>query len=184
MRIASTDGVELQLHDLGGSGPVLIISHATGFCAGPYRPLAALLAERFRVWALDYRGHGDSTMPSHGSLEWTGMGDDFMATLDAVADGPVVAVGHSMGGAAALMAACRRPEAFAGIYGFEPIVPNADPAASADPANPADPGVGGDPTAMKNNMMATAARRRRPSFGSKAEALKRYASPAARPPAS
>ena len=44
MRIQSTDGVAIELHDLGGDGPPVLIGHATGFCAGAYRPLATALA--------------------------------------------------------------------------------------------------------------------------------------------
>ena len=36
VRLSSSSGVELELHDLGGSGAPLLIAHATGFCAGAY----------------------------------------------------------------------------------------------------------------------------------------------------
>jgi hypothetical protein len=47
MTVRSTDGVELAVHDLGGEGPVLLVSHATGFHGRCYLPLATHLATRF-----------------------------------------------------------------------------------------------------------------------------------------
>ena len=84
MRVPSTDGVELELHDLGGDGPPLLIAHATGMCAGAYRPMLPILAARFHVWALDFRAHGDSTPPASGDLAWPGMAADVIAGKDVV----------------------------------------------------------------------------------------------------
>src|SRR6478735_7965152 len=99
MRVPSTDGVELELHDLGGDGPPLLIAHATGMCAGAYLPMVPLLAPHVHVWALDFRAHGDSTAPDSGDLAWSGMAADVLAVVDALGGGPIAAFGHSMGGA-------------------------------------------------------------------------------------
>lgn len=161
MRIASTDGVELEVHDLGGDGPTLLIAHATGMCAGAYLPMAASLRSRFHVWALDFRAHGRSTVPASGELGWTGMIDDVLATVDALGGGPVAAFGHSMGGACLMGAELRRPGTIRRAFLFEPIIV---------PSGFDGPGP---------NPLAEAARRRRSGFSSRAEALSRYAS---RPP--
>lgn len=165
MRIRSSHGVLLELHDLGGEGPALLIVHATGFCAGAYRPLAAALGAGFHVWALDVRGHGDSDAPADGSMSWDAISNDVLAAVSAIGDGPVgpVAVGHSMGGAAILQAERKVPGTFRGAYVYEPIVFPAGAPVS-------------DPT---QNPLAVGAARRRPTFPSRAEALLRYAS---RPP--
>src|SRR3954471_16326922 len=163
MRVPSTDGVELELHDLGGEGPTVLVAHATGFCAGAYLPLARrLTALGHHVWALDFRAHGDSTAPASEDLNWTGMIDDVLAVADAIADGPLLAWGHSMGGACLAGAELRRPGLLARAALFEPIIVPSDWRAG--------PG---------QNPLAISARRRRPSFGSRDEALARYAS---RPP--
>ena len=39
VRVPSTDDVTLELHHFGGKGPPLLVVHATGFCAAPYRHL-------------------------------------------------------------------------------------------------------------------------------------------------
>lgn len=166
MHVPSSQGTSIAVHDLGGTGPTLLICHATGFCGGAYRPLAGHLAPHHHVFALDARGHGESTPPLDGDFDWSGMADDVAAAAAAVTDaapGPTHVVGHSMGGAAALLAEYRRPGTFASAYLYEPIVP---PEAIA--------GAG-----ALSNPMADASRRRREVFPSRAEALWRYAS---RPP--
>ncbi|MCU1483786.1 MAG: putative hydrolase or acyltransferase of alpha/beta superfamily [Actinomycetia bacterium] len=164
MRIPSSDGVDLAGHDLGGDGPPLLVAHATGFLAAVYRPLAHRLAGRFHSWALDFRAHGDSSRPASGDLSWDGMADDVLATVDALALDRPVAVGHSMGGAALVLAELRRPGTFGGLYLYEPVLV---PLGTF-------PSGGGD-----DNPMSAAARKRRPVFESRDAA---YANYAAKPP--
>lgn len=160
----SSDDVSVAVHDLGGDGPPLLIAHATGFCAGAYRPMAAHLSRTHHVWALDFRGHGDSTAPAGDRFDWGAMADDLLAAVDAVAGGrPIPVFGHSMGGACAVLAEHRRPGTFRSGYLYEPII-----------FPPLPPGeVGNGPS------LSAGAARRRATFPSKAEALVRYAS---RPP--
>lgn len=165
MQVESTNGCAIELQDFGGSGPNLIISHATGFHGGVYKPMARTLLDHFHVWAVDFRGHGASPAPANNDFGWEGMGQDLMACLDhisAVSSGDIYGFGHSLGGAATLLAEQARPGSFAGIYVFEPIV--------FDQAYI---------IARTDNPMSAAARRRREIFPSRAEALARYA---ARPP--
>ena len=164
MHIDSTKGVSLALHDLGGDGDDLLIAHATGLCARAYEPLAALLAERFHVWAVDFRGHGDSTSPAGDDFDWSGMGEDVLAVIDHLGGRPLHGFGHSMGGAALVLAELARPGlVLRSVYLFEPIImPSAVAAAMGGP-----------------NPRSMGARRRRPRFHSRAEALLRYAT---RPP--
>jgi len=157
-RVASTDGVSLAVHHLGGTGEPLLICHATGFHGRAYEPLARALTPRFQVWAMDFRGHGASTPPASLDFSWTGMGHDVLAVVDDLGRGPVRAVGHSMGGCAILLAAAARPEVLTSAYLFEPIVPA--PGWSAP---------------RSDNPMAGSARRRRDDFTSREEALMRYA---------
>src|SRR5947209_16113777 len=98
MRVGSSNGVTVAVHDLGGSGEPLLIAHATGFCGRSYEPLADALAGRFHVWAVDFRGHGDSTEPADGNYAWTGMADDLLAATDAAGVDRWFGVGHSLGG--------------------------------------------------------------------------------------
>ncbi|MGH9188384.1 MAG: alpha/beta fold hydrolase, partial [Acidimicrobiales bacterium] len=113
-RIPSTDGVVLAVHDLGGAGPRLLLTHATGFHGRVFAPLARALGGRFRCVAPDLRGHGVTTTPEGLGYEWSGFGDDVRAVIDGLGDGPWFGAGHSLGGAALLMAEERRPGTFAG----------------------------------------------------------------------
>ncbi len=158
MQVASTNGVVLAVHDLGGDGPPFLIAHTTGLCGRAYGPLAAVVASRFHVYALDFRGHGDSTDPIDGSFAWSGMGEDVLAAIDAIGAESIDAMGHSMGGAALLIAEAERPGLLRSVFLFEPIV------------------MTEAYVSERTNMMSDAARRRRSVFPSKADALMRYAS--------
>jgi pimeloyl-ACP methyl ester carboxylesterase len=163
VQLPSSDGVEVVVHDLGGDGPPLLLSHATGFHGRTYRPMATAVADRFHGWALDYRGHGETVWASDGAgpLDWRGFGDDALVAARGVAPGGgLVAFGHSMGGAALLMAAHRDPAAFSLIIAFEPVLfPPLD-----------DVGV------RVESPLVAGARRRRRAFPSYAAAIEHYAS--------
>jgi pimeloyl-ACP methyl ester carboxylesterase len=154
----STDDVEVAVYDLGGSGPALLLAHATGFCAQVMGPMAEHLTGSFRCLALDFRGHGRTHTPSHVDFRWSGFADDVVAAIVGNVRGPVFGFGHSSGGAAILMAAARRPELFSALFTFEPVL-WPDPAAA-------------QPRAEK---LAEGARRRRARFASRAEAYDNYA---------
>ena len=170
-RVPSTDGVTVALHDLGGAGPPVLFCHPTGFLGLTWQPLAAALAGVAHAWALDFRGHGDATSPASGDFSWVGMADDVLAVVDDLraAGRPVDglrAAGHSMGGAALLMAEQRRPGTFGRLWLFEPIVL---------------PPVADGPSPVRSNPLAEAAARRRPWFPDREAA---YANFSAKPPLS
>ncbi len=178
MHVPSSDGVELAVFDLsserrsterpaGDRGATLLISHATGFHGRCYQPMADELADVAHAVAFDYRGHGDTASPPD-NIDWQRYGDDAtaMATwLSERAGEPIVAFGHSMGGACLLMAAHRKPLLFRSIIAFEPIVfPPAEYTES-------DGEVG-----EVESPMVAAARRRRTSFLSFEEAIANFSS--------
>ncbi len=80
--------------------------------------LEAYAAERGRSFlALDYSGHGLSggTFEEGSIGQW---GNDALAVIDAVTEGPQVLVGSSMGGWIMLLVALARPERVAGLVGI------------------------------------------------------------------
>ncbi len=171
MHIPSTHDVQLAVHDLGGSGAPLLISHATGFHGRCYIPLAGELSASFHSTAFDYRGHGDTPRPA-GEIDWEQYGDDAVAVaswLVEQAGAPIDGFGHSMGGACLLMAAHREPSLFRRLVLFEPIV--------FPPG-----GIGGSPSGSTGDFespMVAGARRRRAAFPSYDAAIANYA---AKPP--
>ncbi len=158
--VNSSDGVRIAVHDLGGVGPDLLISHATGFHGRCYLPLAAALADRFHSIAFDYRGHGDTPQPDGVPVDWEHYGDDAEATARSLPR-PIVAFGHSMGGACLLMAAHRDPSLFSCLVVFEPIV---------------FPPQGIRPDTGEPSPLSKGARRRRAVFPSHEDAIANYAS--------
>ena len=66
------------------------------------------LVTKYRVIAVDLRGHGHSSAPEDGSTP-RGFADDLAALLHLLDTGPVVAVGHSMGGAVVAALAVEHP---------------------------------------------------------------------------
>lgn len=162
MRIRSSDGVNVAVHEFGGSGRPLLLAHATGFNGHCYLPIADELADEVTAFALDFRGHGDTARPDDWQVDWDRYGDDVLAASRAIAPhGGLIAFGHSMGGACLLMAAHRHPGLFDMIVAFEPIV--------FPP-----PGPGTPATANPGPVLAAGARRRREWFESFDEAIAHY----------
>jgi pimeloyl-ACP methyl ester carboxylesterase len=157
--VASTDGVVLAVHDLGGDGSPALLCHATGFHGWVWSPLAAGLTG-FRRWAPDLRGHGDSTAPEPLTMAWNGFADDVLAVVDALGLDRPVGIGHSKGGAALLLAEQRRPGTFAGLWLYEPVV--------FPTVRPVD--------LPEEHPLAVGALRRRDVFGSVEEAVDHFAS--------
>ncbi len=88
-----------------------------------YRYLGpALVAEGFRVAAVDLRGHGDSdtTFESYGDADTS---SDLVALIEELG-GPTVLVGNSMGAGSAVMTAAERPELVSGLVLLGPFVRN------------------------------------------------------------
>ncbi len=102
----------------------VIFSHANGFNALTYRSILAPLAASLRLLVIDQRGHGASTLPARpeGRTSWYDLRDDLAALLDQLNGPPVVLAGHSMGGAASIMAAALRPDRVRSLVLFDPVV--------------------------------------------------------------
>ena len=99
--------------------PTVVLVHGTGAHAHWWTHIAAMLAVDRRVVALDLSGHGDSAHRSAYSVEtWA---DEVLAVVcgtDQSGDG-VFAVGHSLGGIVAAVAARREPAAIRAVVQCE-----------------------------------------------------------------
>jgi pimeloyl-ACP methyl ester carboxylesterase len=157
----------LAVHYLGGDGATTLYAHATGFHAHIWSPIARQLPGLHNV-GYDARGHGDTPIgtdwPTPDAVDWTVYGHDAALVAHSLSvDGRVLGVGHSMGGAALLMAALSAPELFSGLVVYEPIVM---PPEAVRPEG-------------RNNHLADGARRRRSTFPSFEAAIANFA---AKPP--
>jgi pimeloyl-ACP methyl ester carboxylesterase len=165
--VTTADGVNLATYDLGGSGETVILAHATGFHGRIWLPVAGHLRDRYHCWSYDVRGHGDSDPAPGRDYDWTGFGLDVLAVVDQVArlDGEApLAVGHSGGAAAVLLAEESRPASFGALYCYEPVV------WTPRPGRPVESPV--------DNAFAEGARRRREVFESRAAARANFATKA------
>ena len=103
----------------------VFLAHATGFCKEVWDPVVAELraAKRDRsVTAWDAPGHGGSAA-GPVPFDWW---DTARVALEVVREtrsrGPVLGVGHSMGGASLVMAELLAPAAMQGLILIEPII--------------------------------------------------------------
>lgn len=82
-------------------GVPLILLHGLSSQSHIFDRVAPLLADRFRVIALDQRGHGESDKPDAG-YDFKTVAGDLLAFLDALRIKRAIIAGHSWGGAVAL----------------------------------------------------------------------------------
>jgi pimeloyl-ACP methyl ester carboxylesterase len=128
-RVITANRLALHLLEWGAHGPVVLLLHGFLEHAHVWDWVAPPLANAgYHVFALDWRGHGDS--------EWIGAGGyyhfiDYVADLAALvpqlAD-RVTPVAHSMGGGAAVLYAGTEPERVSALVSIEGLgVPDTEP---------------------------------------------------------
>lgn len=108
---------------------VVLLLHGLTSSSLGWRNVAPALGDRFRVIALDARGHGDSEWTRDYSFEL--MRDDVVRFMEQVGIVAAIVVGHSMGAVTAYELAATRPEVIR-LLVLEEMPP-------PDPANPPKP---------------------------------------------
>lgn len=158
-RVTTRSGVTINVWDHDGAGPVLVLSHCTGTHGRIWDPLVPALRERFRVFAWDTRGHGDSDKPSDlDQYTWRLSGEDVVDVYAALGlTGDVRAVGHSAGASHLCYAELMQPGVVSKAVLIDPII---------------HPPISGE----WENPLARAAAKRRRFFESKLAAYDNYAS--------
>ena len=113
--MAADDGVLLHVETDGRADAAVTVVFAHGFAARlqMYDRQRAVLRDRAGMVFFDQRGHGRSGWGGRSSATTERLGRDLGEVIDRfAASGPVVAVGHSMGGMALMALAEQRPELF------------------------------------------------------------------------
>jgi pimeloyl-ACP methyl ester carboxylesterase len=118
-RVVSFDGTELAVNVVDPARapdpalPTLVFAHAFTLDMTAWHFQWTELSKRYRCVLYDHRGHGRSGPAGHGGYSVQTVGRDLRAVLDAVdPEGPVVVLGHSMGGMAIVSLAEQHPEEF------------------------------------------------------------------------
>jgi len=104
--------VELVTNDLGDGPPTLILHGLFGRRRN-WQAIQKRLADDTRIIAADLRNHGDS--PWDDAMTYEAMAEDLAALITKLDMGPIVVVGHSMGGKAAMALALSEPELVSGL---------------------------------------------------------------------
>lgn len=129
-RIRVSSGIEIATVDWGGSGPLVLLHHASGFCAAVWRVVARHLRSHYRVVGFDARGHGDSDKPSEG-YGWHVFADDLVDVARQVClstghQRVHMCAGHSLGGIATLLAVGRAADLFERAALLDPVLIDAE----------------------------------------------------------
>lgn len=144
----------------------MLLTHGNGLNSGMWATAAPHLARHFRLFALDFRGHGASVQQAVDlSVERHWFRDEVLAAVTAItapdggAPSPIVAAGHSLGAATLIRTEQAHPGTFRAIWAFEPVL---IPAAWE--------------TRRAPSALIEASRRRRMVFSSVDEAVSRFSS--------
>ncbi|WP_194834747.1 alpha/beta fold hydrolase [Nocardia sp. XZ_19_369] len=113
--VSTEDGVALAVREYGPRNAELTVVLLHGHClrTESWTDVRDGLRRQYpgaRIVCYDHRGHGDSAAASRQTYQLAQLGYDLRDVLDAVAPtGPVVLVGHSMGGMTVLTYVSQRP---------------------------------------------------------------------------
>jgi 3-oxoadipate enol-lactonase len=95
--------------DLAVDAPVVVLGNSIGTNSGMWEPQIPALASRFRVLAVEHRGHSGSEVP-RGPYTIDDLGGDFLGLLDELGVGTFRFAGLSLGGMVGMWLATHVPE--------------------------------------------------------------------------
>jgi len=120
LRTADIGDAEIQYLYYPGTGPTLVLLHATGFLPWLWHPIGRALAGEFTVMAPYFCDHRDAA-PEDGGLHWHRLAEDLAAFCRRMdLDSPLM-VGHSMGATVMTLAAAADARLASGLLLIEPI---------------------------------------------------------------
>ena len=103
-----TDWGRMTYTDSSGAGHSLLFLHGTGCDSSDWKSIIEQLPCHQRYITLDFRGHGQSSVPTE-SFTLANLADDVLHLVNAIGIQKVILVGHSLGGMVAMEAAKHSP---------------------------------------------------------------------------
>lgn len=107
------------------NGPPLVLLHGLGRRWQVFLPLIPSLSLRWRIFALDFRGHGKSGRVPRG-YRGTQYAKDVILFLCQQVKEPAVIFGHSLGGMAAMWIAAHHPELVKAVILGDNLISNTE----------------------------------------------------------
>ncbi len=107
--VAGPDGIDVAVESYGPpDAPQLVLAHGWVCTGRAWHEVVRQLQGRYRIVTFDLPGHGRSGAPASHRYDLDLLGDTLAAVIDtATRPGPLVVVGHSLGGMSVLNAVRR-----------------------------------------------------------------------------
>ena len=129
----SAGELPLNYYEGPDSGPPLVLLHGVTSCWQSFLPLIPFLTPLWKVYALDFRGHGKSGRAAgrYRNIDYV---SDMTQFVEAVIGEPVLLAGHSLGGRVSLLLAEEQPEVVRAVVVGDTLL---------KPLEPVNPSEGG-----------------------------------------
>ncbi|NNG00048.1 MAG: alpha/beta hydrolase [Desulfobacteraceae bacterium] len=115
MKKVTVNDFVMTYYELGAQhDEVIIFLHGITDSSSSWASTAPLLADKYHIYALDQRGHGDSESPAWGYTMFQ-FGEDVISFMDTKKIKKAVIIGHSMGSAVAHQVASKYPGRVSGL---------------------------------------------------------------------
>ncbi|MCJ0949903.1 alpha/beta hydrolase (plasmid) [Rhodococcus erythropolis] len=104
-----SDDVSLFYTEHGKGGPPILLVHGWACDSGDWMWQIPDLAERHKVYVVDLRGHGHSSV-TKDCYRGTDYAQDLSRLIEVLGCGPAIVIGHSLGGYIGVHLAVEHPE--------------------------------------------------------------------------
>jgi len=111
------------IYKFGGDGPLIHLATANGFSPPVYKPLVDPLTRKYRVVSLPPRALWPGATVPEQWVNWKeGVAQDLITGLRDHDLHDLIAIGHSIGGVATVIAATTEPERFKAVILLDPTI--------------------------------------------------------------